>query len=309
MTKIRIAFCGPPGKWERMGWQSFISYASLQSIEVFHLDLTKPIAEQGPFSLIIHKLTFVMRGHDMTVDPGLESLYMFGKSHPEIPIVDDLDSVAVTMDREEMNTIFRSIKWPDGIHVYVPGSRMLLDSSIESIYAATQNLRFPILLKPKSATSTTESHLMKLVTSPEQLAGVATPAMLQEFVNHNGVVYKIYALDGHLEAGVRPSIRNIAPGEIVVIDFHSQHSEVDNGLWTKPRDLSGVAIPFEEFRKVSELLRSTLKLHLIGFDILIDEQHQFWLVDLNYFPGYKNIDDLWAKFLRFFLGIINAHSQ
>jgi hypothetical protein len=36
--------------------------------------------------------------------------------------------------------------------------------------------------------------MLRLVIVPEQLAGVATPTMLQEFVNHDGIVFKMYAL-------------------------------------------------------------------------------------------------------------------
>jgi inositol-1,3,4-trisphosphate 5/6-kinase/inositol-tetrakisphosphate 1-kinase len=302
MTRIRIACCSPAVKWERMGWQSFIDYANSQNVDVFYLDLTKPIHEQGPMSLIVHKLTYVMKSGNIESDPQVKALSDFGKAHPEIPILDDLDAVAITLDRDRMDAIFRGIHWPDDVPVLIPQSQLLLDSN-QDLSRITVN--FPVLVKPKVATATPESHQMRLVTSPEQLKGVPTPAMLQEFVNHDGMVFKLYALGDHLEAGVRPSIRNIEPGESIALDFHSQHSEVDNGLWTKPRDLSKVEIPVKKFERVSEILRTALNLNLIGFDILIDQEGRFWLVDLNYFPAYRNVDDQWGKFLAFFLKIIN----
>jgi inositol-1,3,4-trisphosphate 5/6-kinase/inositol-tetrakisphosphate 1-kinase len=238
----------------------------------------------------------------MATDPQLKALSEFAQAHPEIPVVDDLSATEVTLDRQRMDDMFNTIQWPDDLPVSIPQTGMLLD---DDFGAAAAHLRFPLLVKPKAAASRETAHLMRLVTSAEQLRGVAKPAMLQEFVNHDGRVFKIYALAEHLEAGVRPSIRNIEPGEEIALDFHSQHSEVDNGLWARPADLNKVEIPWEQFKRVSEILRRSLNLNLIGFDILIDQQQRFWLVDLNYFPSYKNVDDLWGKFLRFFLDTIN----
>jgi inositol-1,3,4-trisphosphate 5/6-kinase/inositol-tetrakisphosphate 1-kinase len=138
---------------------------------------------------------------------------------------------------------------------------------------------------------------------------VPTPAVLQEFVNHNGVVYKIYALGDRLEAGARPSMRNIRDDEHFALDFDSQHSEVDNGLWVKKEAIGKVELPLENFARISAILRDALKLNLIGFDILIDEGGGYWLVDLNYFPGYKNIENLWEQFFNFFLEIINSSGR
>lgn len=292
---MRIGCCGPTRKWEAMKWSEFIQFAQERGVEVVYIDLSKPIEEQGPFDIIIHKMTYFMTGHDMSVDPGLNRLYIYYKAHPEVTIIDDLDAVALTLDREEMNAAFEKVNW-DGFRVSPP--RVVFMGSED---ADISSVKFPVLVKPKGAASTDANHMMRLATGPEQLKGAPMPCILQEFVNHGGIVYKIYALGDHLEVGARPSMRDIAPDECLSVDFHSQHSEVDNGLWTRPRDLSGVKMPIEDFKKISAVLRRELKLNLIGFDILIDNDNNYWLVDLNYFPGYKNVENLWQKFFDFFM--------
>lgn len=302
MSKIRIGCFGPAGKWERIQWYDFIKYAADKGVDVVIVDLTKPIDPQGPFSLIVHKMTFSMTGHDMTVNPELDALHRYIQSHPEIPVVDDLDAVAVTLNREEMTAKMAQIQWPSDIRASLPGSAVLEKSdTVNDILEVVKDLHFPILAKPSSACSTTAAHMMRLATTPEQLLGVPTPCVLQEYINHGGIVYKIYALGDHLEVGARPSMRNIEPGECINLDFHSQHSQDDNGLWTRPRDLSSVEMPMHDFQKMSRVIREHMDLSLIGFDILIDQDKKYWLVDLNYFPGYKNVDNLWEKFLGFFL--------
>jgi hypothetical protein len=91
-------------KWERMNWQKFVEDCAMKGVEVFYLDLTGPLDPQGPVSVIIQKMTFVMKGHDMTVDPSLRGLYEFSQAHPEVPIV-ERDG-----DRVEMTRIFESIQ-------------------------------------------------------------------------------------------------------------------------------------------------------------------------------------------------------
>ena len=83
--------------------------------------------------------------------------------------------------------------------------------------------------------------------------------------------------------------------------FHSQHSEEQNGIWTKPRDFSDVKVPMNDFIQISSDLRKALHVDLLGFDVIIDKNNKFWIIDLNYFPGYKHVDNLWPKFLNFIM--------
>jgi hypothetical protein len=89
------------------------------------------------------------------------------------------------------------------------------------------------------------------------------------------------------------------------MDFSSQKADIDRDIWAQ-RDINEVPVPTEDFLMISQILRTSLKLNLFGFDILIDEASQYWLVDVNYFPSYKNVVDIWPKFLQFFLGVIGG---
>jgi inositol-1,3,4-trisphosphate 5/6-kinase/inositol-tetrakisphosphate 1-kinase len=254
-------------------------------------------------------MTYFMNGSDLSVHPSLQALDAFARAHPEIPIIDDLAAVAVTLDREELTRAFSRIEWPPDLRVSLPRTAFLARSDLATIAQSVAGLHFPVLAKAKAAGGgTAGAHSMRFVTHPELLEGVRTPAVLQEFVNHDGVVYKIYALGDRLEAGARPSMRNIREEEHFGLDFDSQHSEIDNGLWVKKEAIGRVELPIEKFERISAILRAALNLNLIGFDILIDESGGYWLVDLNYFPGYKNIGNLWEQFLDFFIGYINSRT-
>lgn len=306
MKHIRIGFCGRKSKWEKFHWSEFIEYAASKDVEVVPIDLKKPIDNQGNFDLIIHKLTNIMCGHNMECNDELKNLYEFSKSHQDIVIVDDLDSVAITLDREEIDQLLKSIKWTNDQKVSCPNSNLLLHADIESIKEATKNLKFPILAKPKAAslmlnTPNEYSHMLRLATSPEDLVGFTSPCILQEYINHGGIIYKLYAVGSQLSCDIRPSTRDINPGESINLNFHSERPEVQNGFWTQPRDFSDVNVPFDDFIQISDDLRKAMNVDLLGFDVLIDKTQHYWIIDVNYFPSYRGVKDIWPKFLNFFL--------
>lgn len=304
-SKIRVGYCGPEEKWHRIGWPGLVEYGKEHGCEIVHIDLTKSIEDQGPFNLIVHKMTYIMSGHDMSVDPGLQRLYDFSKAHPDVVFIDDLDAVAITLDREEMNEAISKVVWPEGIVVGQPQAALLEASDIDTIKKVTANLHFPLLAKPKSGCSTTDSHMLRIATTPEALVGVPTPTMLQEYINHGGIVYKIYTLGDQIEVTARTSTRDVALDENLILDFHSQHSNEDNGLWARPQELDKVPLPIDDFQKMSKAIRNSLNMQLIGFDILKDHSNKYWIVDINFFPGYKNVVDVWPKFYNFFMSQIN----
>ena len=302
---FRVGAAGDKGKWERIGWDAIIEYAKSQNVEIVYIDLTKSIEEQGKFDIIIHKLTHVVNDDPMNSSE-YKMVYDYCKKHPETKLIDDLDAMQVVNDRESLTKALQTVSWPEGINVHEPQSQMLFANDLESIKKVTNNLRFPLLAKPKLGGSKESAHLMRLVTNPEALVGVAVPCLLQEYINHGAVVYKVYALGDHLEVTARTSSRDIKPNENFVLNFQSQKSSEENGLWDHTVDLKHVKIPYDKFMQCSAALRRDLNLHLIGFDILIDKEGNFWIVDVNYFPGYKMIEKLEEKFFNFLVDVHNG---
>lgn len=136
------------------------------------------------------------------------------------------------------------------------------------------------------------------------MIGFPTPSLLQEYINHGGIVYKIYTIGDHLEVTARPSTRDLKKNETVTIDFHSQKPDVENGIWTHHQITKDDNFPIEDFKKISKAIRSSLKMELIGFDILIDSSGSYWIIDINSFPGYKMIPNLPELFYEFFVNLV-----
>jgi inositol-1,3,4-trisphosphate 5/6-kinase/inositol-tetrakisphosphate 1-kinase len=166
-SRLRIAYAGPPEKWERMSWADFVTYASSHGVDVFPLDFARPLEDQFPISLIVHKMTYFMNGADLSAHPYLQALEAFARAHPEVPIIDALSAVAVTLDREELTRAFSRIEWPADLRVLLPQTAVLAIAHSATIEQTVAGLHFPVLAKSKVAAGrTTGAHTMRFVTDP-----------------------------------------------------------------------------------------------------------------------------------------------
>jgi inositol-1,3,4-trisphosphate 5/6-kinase/inositol-tetrakisphosphate 1-kinase len=65
---------------------------------------------------------------------------------------------------------------------------------------------------------------MILIPSPEKMSQLEKyienePVMLQEFIQHDGVIVKVYVADGQITASTRPSFKNLdTTGDVVHFD-------------------------------------------------------------------------------------------
>lgn len=55
-------------------------------------------------------------------------------------------------------------------------------------------LKLPILHKPWVGTGKPIYHIIKLIFKESALDDLITPCLLEQFVNHDAILYKIYAL-------------------------------------------------------------------------------------------------------------------
>lgn len=70
------------------------------------------------------------------------------------------------------------------------------------------------MCKRRTACSSTEAHQMILIPSVDGMTKVEKyikddAVILQEFVQHDGVIVKVYVADGEIRASTRPSFKNI----------------------------------------------------------------------------------------------------
>lgn len=71
-------------------------------------------------------------------------------------------------------------------------------------------LKFPLIAKPVLADGSAASHEMFLVLNKNGLKKLKQPIVMQEFVNHGGVIFKVYVVGEHLKCVKRRSLLDIS---------------------------------------------------------------------------------------------------
>lgn len=179
----------------------------------------------------------------------------------------------------------------------------------------------PLMIKPLVAAGTKESHYMTILMSESGLQKLPPRCLIQEFVNHDAKLYKVYVLGQEVYVYERPSLPNLPCGdqletEFDIIDFDSQRPYprledfgiIDKGehnrapeAGTEPREQKKVIqVTSEEVRPVVESLRNAFGLELFGFDILLSaDSNECLVVDVNYFPSYKEVPNFPGVLARY----------
>lgn len=154
---------------------------------------------------------------------------------------------------------------------------------------------------------------MSVITKNSDLVYAPSPTLYQQFVNHSGRLFKGYVLGDLIQVAERRSLPNLVPGANGVRfntqetyptsqDFHAN----GDGPQTCSDQLSNSNLPpasvalrartqeaiFELVRAIGQRLRKELHLSLFGFDVIVaDDTQELFVIDVNYFPSYKELDD------------------
>lgn len=286
-------------------------------------------------------------------------LCQFHRNHPECSLVDDPVCVQTLMSRSDIATTLqqclKNVTSKSGIAVGCPKSTVLLgnnssedtqDHMIKQIQDA--GLSFPIIVKPLIAAGTKASHAMAILLEPKPhtLPRIITPCLLQEYSNHDSLLYKVYVLGSHVSVHKRRSLPNLPRGRksrTGFLEFDSQRpyprlsdfafedaEPMKNRTIASSKEGSGelgddsktgeqatkrrrqhievprVVVTAEEIQPIVDALKGAFGLELFGFDVLItsrqssDTPPRMLVVDVNYFPSYKevrNFPALLAKYL------------
>ncbi|KAM5557969.1 inositol-tetrakisphosphate 1-kinase 1 [Rosa sericea] len=294
----RIGYAFPPKKEQTFIQPSLITHAGQHGIDLVPVDASKALTQQGPFDCIIHKL------YD---DDWNQQLKEYSSLYPRTVILDPPESIARLHNRVSMlDVINAAFKAPRVENVGVPKQVLIHDpAELES----DLGLKFPVIAKPVLANGSAKSHQMSMVFSGEGLKKVETPILLQEFVNHGGTIFKVYVIGDYTECVKRRSLPDISDEQRtklagVVVPFSQISNEEVN--------IEGVEMPPPGF--VEELAKGIcdgLKLNFFNFDVIRDsnDKHSYYVIDINYFPGYAKLHNFEHLLTDFFLAVLSNKSK
>ncbi|MBZ3877033.1 Inositol-tetrakisphosphate 1-kinase [Sciurus carolinensis] len=434
----RVGYWLSEKKIKKLNFQAFAELCRKRGIEVVQLNLSRPIEEQGPLDVIIHKLTDVILEADQNDSQSLELVHRFQEyidAHPETIVLDPLPAIRTLLDRSKSYELIRKIeaymkacrvpapttipqqgernsalwsrnqpfhvsghvgtaveqqhpapqpvvsrqagaRWPSvpsgstsrwlvaprGSISVVPASSsgkrvtvvrpqrvleqcghveqgqwthvddhqwLMKDDRIcsppfmeltslcgdDTVRLLEKNgLAFPFICKTRVAHGT-NSHEMAIVFNQEGLSAIQPPCVVQNFINHNAVLYKVFVVGESYTVVQRPSLKNFSAGtsdrESIFFNSHNVSKPESSSVLTELDKIEGVfERPSDEvIRELSRALRQALGVSLFGIDIIINNQTgQHAVIDINAFPGYEGVSEFFSDLLNHIATVLQGQS-
>lgn len=269
------------------------------------IDLNRPLLDQGPFDVVLHKLL----GKDWC---GVIEDYR--KNNPEVAVLDPPDAIEQLLNRQSMLNDVTNLNLSDCYgKVRVP-RQMVINNDPSSIphEVTSAGLKLPLVAKPLVVDGTAKSHQMFLAYDQFSLSELEPPLVLQEFVNHGGVLFKIYIVGEAIKVVRRFSLPNVTKQELSKVE----------GVFRFPRVSSAAASaddadldpsvaelpPLPLLEKLARELRHRLGLRLFNVDMIREHgtKDVFYVIDINYFPGYGKMPDYEHIFTDFLLSLMES---
>ncbi|MCO5572639.1 hypothetical protein L7F22_026397 [Adiantum nelumboides] len=263
------------------------------------IDKSRSLREQGPFDVILHKIT----GKEW-----LLQLEEYRRIYPDVVVLDPPDAIQHVRNRQSMLQEVAKLKlWGCGGQVDVPKQAVVTGdpSTIPGVVAKA-------VAKPLVVDGTAQSHALSLACDELCLTSPSPPLVLQEFVNHGGVLFKVYIVGDSIGVVCRFSLPDV-------------HKEVGNGVIAFPRVSSAAASaddadldpevaelpPCELLDCLSKELRCRLGLRLFNLDIIREggAGNHYYVIDVNYFPGFGKVPGYEHVFTDFLLNLAQGRTE
>ncbi|KAM3381577.1 inositol-tetrakisphosphate 1-kinase 1-like [Capsicum galapagoense] len=303
--RFRIGYALAPRSVSSFIQDSLLLHAKQRGVDLIKIDLDKPLVQQGPFDSVFHKL------YDEEWKKQLEE---FSILYPTTIIVDPIESIEKLHNRVSMLDAVSQLKIQN---VNIP-LQAFVDSneSLQDAVAANQGMKFPLIAKALLANATADAHQMFLALNKEGLNGIKPPIILQEFVNHGGIIFKVYVAGDHVKCVKRKSLPDINEEKLgnsenlipfSMISYFADNEQSDESLANL---MEAAEMPPSSFvNEVSKQLRHALKLHLFNYDMIRDSrvENRYLIIDINYFPGYAKVPEYETMLTPCFLDI--AHQK
>ncbi|KAG2312585.1 hypothetical protein Bca52824_024142 [Brassica carinata] len=302
-TKERYDYALAEKKQQSFIQPSLIKHSRQRGIDLIKLDPAKPLSEQGSLDCVIHKLYDVV---------WKENLSRFRENCPGVPVVDSPEAIERLHNRVSMLEVITQLTFPvSGSQRFgVPKQVVVMDSTVLSGDGALGELKFPVIAKPLDADGCAKSHKMFLIYDQEGMKILRAPIVLQEFVNHGGVIFKVYVVGDYVKC-VKRSLPDISEEKIGTARGSLPFSQISNLTvqeeknkeYGEDRSLEKVEMPPTSFlEELAKAMRRSMGLNLFNFDVIRDarDADRYLVIDINYFPGYAKMPSYEPVLTEFF---------
>ncbi|MCO5606591.1 hypothetical protein L7F22_060779 [Adiantum nelumboides] len=268
------------------------------------IDKSRPLREQGPFDVILHKIT----GKEWWLQ-----LEEYRRIYPDVVVLDPPDAIQHVRNRQSMLQEVAKLKLRGcGGQVDVPKQAVVTgDPSTIPGVVAKAGLKLPLVAKPLVVDGTAQSHALSLACDELCLTSLSPPLVLQEFVNHGGVLFKVYIVGDSIRVVRRfslPDVHKVGNGVVAFPRVSSAAASADDAdLDPEVAELP----PCELLDCLSKELRCRLGLRLFNLDIIREggAGNHYYVIDINYFPGFGKVPGYEHVFTDFLLNLAQGRTE
>ncbi|XP_053191906.1 inositol-tetrakisphosphate 1-kinase [Scomber japonicus] len=316
----RVGYWLSEKKMKKLNFQAFADLCRKRGIEVVQLDLSQPLEEQGPLDVIIHKLTDLILEADQNDSQAVllvQRVQEYIDAHPETIVLDPLPAIRTLLDRcKSYQLIHRIESCMQDERICSPPFMVLNTECSPDVLEQIKKhgLTFPFICKTRVAHGT-NSHEMAIIFSEEDLKDVKPPCVIQSFINHNAVLYKVFVVGDSYTVVERPSLKNFPAGpadrKSIFFNSHNVSKPESSSDLTSRENVEGVSQPPSDdvMRELSRSLRQALGVSLFGIDVIINNlTGQHAVIDINAFPGYEGVPEFFNDLLNHISSVLQSQS-
>jgi len=245
-------------------------------------------------------------------------------SRLQIKELDSVKEMDVVFDRrlmcQRMDIICKALRHKHAMPIRAPAWKYI--DSYENVTRRGQgidwkigiDIEFPCIIKPRLGCGPSKAHQMALVFRSDGFdeTEVPSPGIIQEYINHGGMIWKIYVAGSDIFYERRKSTPDIKMQDIVdedtpsCIEFDSLRSLPSAFPWARSTSSSAIKhrkesqnILTEDFiSRMAIAVKEHIKLNLFGFDVAFDHRAgEAVIVDINYFPSFGKTEGASTAFL------------
>jgi inositol-1,3,4-trisphosphate 5/6-kinase/inositol-tetrakisphosphate 1-kinase len=302
-----IGYALAPKKKQSFIQISLVELARERGIDLICIDYNKPLIDQGPFDCILHKLS----GEEWK-----KQLQEYTLKHPHVCIIDRPEAIERLHNRISMLQVVSELTVIQNNETFgIPKQIVVYNAEALTCSETPVELKFPVIAKPLVADGSMKSHKMSLVFNSEGLLKLKPPLVLQEFVNHGGVIFKVYVVGDYVKCVKRKSLPDVAEetletakGSMSFCQISNVTQDHQNENYYGIMNLEDAEMPPATFvSDIAKGLRQAMGLNLFNFDVIRDTKagNHYLVIDINYFPGYAKMPAYESVLTDFFCKIFD----
>ncbi|XP_042008292.1 inositol-tetrakisphosphate 1-kinase 3-like isoform X2 [Salvia splendens] len=280
----------------------FIRLARNKGIQFVPIDLKRALSEQGPFNIVLHKL----EGRDWS--------QVIERLHPEVTVVDPPEAIQHLRNRQSMLEVVADLKLPESYGKVCTPRQLVISKNPTSVpdEVVKAGLTVPLVVKPLVVDGSVKSHALFLAYDHISLSELEAPMVLQEFINHSGVLFKVFIVGESIKVVRRFSLPDLSETDIStnsgVFGF-PRVSGADSSADDVDLDPAVAELPPQPMLEMlAKELHHRLGLRLFNLDIIRQKgtKDLYYIIDINYFPGYGKMPDYEQIFTDFLVSLVQS---